>query len=289
MKNTIEKSKKAVDGVVTVAGKGFKHYLKTCLLGLVLLITARMLTKPEILLDPIDYIKSLNIDALGIGVVLFLLIIISYQLARSLSNDKIKVEASTFTEALSKSKREIDAENEREHTELVIKRLENGAKLRAELKDLLIRLGASRACICEMHNGTNNLAGIPFLYLDMSYEETIPKVTSISDEFKNFNLSKYPFFNEHIKDLCWIGTIDELEKEDHLLASKVNMYDDSVYGAIMVLRGSDSLLGFLIVTFNEMNNDLPDETEIVTAMCNSAQLITNKLDKEVILKEIKSK
>ena len=152
------------------------------------------------------------------------------------------------------------------------------------MKDLLIRLGATRAAVCEMHNGTNNLAGIPFLYLDMTYEEISPKVDYVIDNFKNFNLAKYPFITSHIKDMYWSGSIDELKKEDPYLASRIKL-NDTEYGAYIVLRGYDStMIGLLVVTFNS-DTFLPDEDSLLNSMMSSGQILSTLLD-ETCLYEI---
>ena len=136
-----------------------------------------------------------------------------------------------------------------------------------------------------MHNGTNNLAGIPFLYLDMTYEEISPKVDYVIDNFKNFNLAKYPFITSHIRDMYWSGSIDDLKKEDPYLATRIKL-NDTEYGAYIVLRGYDStMIGLLVVTFNYNDSDLPDEDDLLNAMMSSGQILATLLD-ETCLYEI---
>ena len=242
-------------------------------------------THPEVILEPGKLATYVNSNSLITLSILFVLISFTYQIARGIYVEKEAQNRKKLVNDVEEAQR-ISREKEiQQHKYLVEKRIENSTKIRFELKDLLIRLGATRAAVCEMHNGTNNLAGIPFLYLDMTYEEISPKVDYVIDNFKNFNLAKYPFITSHIKDMYWSGSIDELKKEDPYLASRIKL-NDTEYGACIILRGSDTaIIGLLVVTFNYNNSDLPDDEKLLNAMMSSGQILATLLD-ETCLYEI---
>lgn len=283
--NTLKEAKHLTETIVSFAGKGFWSFLKNAILVLMVILIMFIGTHPEVILEPDKLASYINSDSLAALGVLFVLIIFTYQLARGIYVEKENQNRKKFVNDVEEAQR-ISREKEiQRHKHLVEKRIENSPKIRFELKDLLIRLGATRAAVCEMHNGTNNLAGIPFLYLDMTYEEISPKVDYIIDNFKNFNLAKYPFVTAHIKDMYWSGSIDDLRKEDPYLASRIKL-NDTEYGACIVLRGSDTtMIGLLVVTFNYNDSNLPDEDDLLNAMMASGQILATLLD-ETCLYEI---
>ena len=282
--NTLKEAKHLTETIVSFAGKGFWSFFKNAILVLMVILIMFIGTHPEVILDPDNLATYVNSNSLIALAVLFVLISFTYQLARSIYVEKENQNRKKLVNDVEKAHR-ISREKEiQRHKYLVEKRIENSTKIRFELKDLLIRLGATRAAVCEMHNGTNNLAGIPFLYLDMTYEEISPKVDYVIDNFKNFNLAKYPFITSHIKDMYWSGSINDLKKEDPYLASRIKL-NDTEYGAYIVLRGYDStMIGLLVVTFNS-DTFLPDEDSLLNSMMSSGQILSTLLD-ETCLYEI---
>ena len=285
MINTLKEVKRLTETLVSFAGKGFWSFFKNIILVLMVILIMFIGTHPEVILEPGKLATYVNSNSLITLSILFVLISFTYQIARGIYVEKESQNRKKLVNDVEEAQR-ISREKEiQQHKYLVEKRIENSTKIRFELKDLLIRLGATRAAVCEMHNGTNNLAGIPFLYLDMTYEEISPKVDYVIDNFKNFNLAKYSFITSHIKDMYWSGSIDELKKEDPYLASRIKL-NDTEYGACIILRGSDTaIIGLLVVTFNYNNSDLPDDEKLLNAMMSSGQILATLLD-ETCLYEI---
>ena len=159
------------------------------------------------------------------------------------------------------------------HNELARKRMEAGPVVSSVLKDLILDLGATRAVLCEMHNGTNNLNGIPFLYADAVYEEIVRTADYVTDEYKNFNMARYPFIGNHFYDQIWIGTRDDIEAEDPHLAAKLK-HTGAEFGTLQVIQGLRAPLGFLAVTYDAMAaKNKPSKTLITQKMDIAAQKI----------------
>lgn|SRR5574344_1395048 len=194
-------------------------------------------------------------------------------------NSKVKQEE-LIKKYVKESMRQQDAkaaQNKKKHDQLIQYRMEIGPKISNILKDIIIELDASRTCVVEMHNGTNNLSDIPFLYGDMAYEEIDSDLDYSMDEFKNVNLVKYKFIDNHYADGCWIGTREEIEKEDPRFAYALASYG-AEYVASIVLQGAERPLGFLLVFFNSTQN-LPSHDEILTILGTAAQKVSLLLDK----------
>lgn len=274
---TLKEIKSIKDNLVSSSGKGFISFLKNILMIVLVIVIMFLGSNPEILLRPKQFIESFNSDVFfGFGV-LFFLICATYQLGVSINKETKQNDSKKVIEEFKNTELGIKQQEKEEHEKLINRRINISSDIRHELKDLLIKLGASRASVCEMHNGTNNLAGIPFLYLDMTYEERIPAVDFVMDEYRNFNMNKYPFITNHIRQGSWIGSLQDVEREDAHLAAKLK-FGDSNYGAFVALRGSRSIIGLLAVTFHTDTH--PEKADIIAALAGSAQVISSLLDKQ---------
>lgn len=265
------------ENLISNSNKGFGSFFKNILMIILIVLIMFICSNPVILLHPEEVIGELNGNVFFAVGILFLLICGTYQLGVDINKESNIQRNKQVVKEIKSAEIDIKKQEENAHNELVKKRIKNSPLIRSELKDLLIKLGAQRATVCEMHNGTNNLAGIPFLYMDMTYEEKSPDAEYITDEYHNFNMGKYPFMTNHFDSKSWIGSIQEVEKEDEHLATKLKL-GDSKYGGWVVLRGMKSVIGFLCVTFND-ENEHPDKATIMSSLTSSAQLISALLDK----------
>ena len=79
---------------------------------------------------------------------------------------------------------------------VIEKRRQIDPLIKADLVDLRGEVNASRAFLFEAHNGGNNLNGLPFLYVDMTYDEPRHDLVRIQDEYKNISQSRFDFMNK---------------------------------------------------------------------------------------------
>ena len=259
------------------ASKGFGHFMKNVGMVILMFVFIFILTNPDCIADPSSFFPNFTLNSLWVVFALFLAIVGFYQLARSVMKDNregFKEERiDEYEEAIKRN----DNEKKRYHVNAVQKRFEIGPLIGNELKSLLINLDADRAAILEMHNGTNNASGLPFIYGDMVYEEISPNVGFASDEFKNFNLAKLPFVALHYHDKTWIGSVDEIEKEDPYFAAKLRVVEVN-YGAFVVLEGINGPLGFLTLFFKDEKKH-PSKAKIIAELNHSCQILSTLLDK----------
>lgn len=143
----------------------------------------------------------------------------------------------------------IDAiENERHHN-AVTRRIYVDSEIRLMLHKLLHTLDADRAWLIELHNGSKNLSsGLPFIYGDMLIEEVADGISNVDDEYKDFNLSKYPFIAKVFDDGVFWGPIESIREIDERMYFKFKSNDLNEI-AVMALYYGDKPLGVLGISF----------------------------------------
>lgn len=150
--------------------------------------------------------------------------------------------------------------NEKRHTEAVIKRLENEPEIRANLISLKNELQADRVYILETHNGGTNLAGLPFLYVDLTYAEPKSSLTWLESEYKNVRLSRYPWATELYQNSYYSEPVDYLKNLDPELYFRLTSENVSYMAAIM-MYGKNNPSGVIGVVYT--NGDvMPSKDEI---------------------------
>ena len=61
------------------------------------------------------------------------------------------------------------------------------------LNNVLTKTNADRVFVLELHNGTNNTAGLPFIYAEMTYCAIAENIHHIDEDNINLNLSRFNF------------------------------------------------------------------------------------------------
>ena len=263
--------------LIKSSSRGFGHFMKNFAFLLLAFLVMFILTNPDCITNPKDFFGTFSWNSLWIIFVVLISGIGLFQLGRSLWEDERTERSQSRIDEYEEALKKKDAEEKQHHAELVKKRFEVGPHISNELKNLLINLDADRAAILEMHNGTNNASGLPFIYADMVYEEISPKVGFISDEFKNLNLAKLPFVANHYKEKTWIGPRNDIDAEDAYFGAKLRLAGVE-YGAIVILEGINGPIGFLTLFFaNETKH--PTKAKIIAELNHSSQIISTLLDK----------
>lgn len=277
MKNTMKDINSLKDELAKASTKGFGYFMKN--VGMVILIVLAMyiLTNPDILTNPAEFFRNVSKDSLWVVLVLFFIVSAFYQLSKSVQEEKRKDYKEERIDDVEEAIKRSDEATRKHHAELVQKRFEISPLISNELKRLLIALDADRAAILEMHNGTNNSSGLPFIYGDMAYEEISPNVGYASDEFKNFNLAKLPFVSLHYNEKTWIGSVDEVGKDDPYFAAKLRVVEVN-FGAFVVLEGINGPVGFLTLFFKDEKKH-PTKARIIAELNHSSQILSTLLDK----------
>lgn len=145
------------------------------------------------------------------------------------------------------------------------------------LNNTLNAVDADRVFVLEMHNGTNNTSGLPFLYVEMTYCQVAPNVTHIDEDYINLNLSRFdfPLYLEEKK--FWYGSVDELKVIDNKMALRLES-NGAKYFAIMTIQGMKNELGYFGVSFTH-DVSINNTDELMIQLTNATQKISTLLDR----------
>lgn len=255
--------------IIKASEKGPRYFFKNALLIVLVLLGVYIVSKPEILFNPSQFVENFDSSSIYSFVFLAAIVIGVFQLGRSIIYDQ---RMNREAEDEFKDKRQ-----QKEHNEEIIRRIQKNPEISNILKDILINLNATRATVCEMHNGTNTLAGVPFVHLTMTYEEISNEVDYSSEDYNNINMSRMPFVSKYFKKGYWIGPTEDIEKEDGYLGEKLKRNNDNYMGFV-IMHGKKEVLGVLTVAFKDKDPKLAD-IEISNQLMIASQKLSILLDK----------
>jgi hypothetical protein len=158
-----------------------------------------------------------------------------------------------------------------------MKRLNNEPQIREAVINLRSDLDADRVYILETHNGGENLANLPFLYVDLTYAEPRSQAAWMEEEYKNVRLSRYPWASEVFRQTYWSGTIEVLEELDPELYYRLKN-EDVRFMASMMLYGTYNPCGVVGVVYTDDN--YPSDDTIKRVLMRYATTLSTLLNNE---------
>lgn len=168
----------------------------------------------------------------------------------------------------------IERVQDQAHAERSEIRREGSPAVKEYLIDLREELSSSRTFLFEAHNGGTNLNGLPFLYIDMTYDEPLKSQPKIQDEFKNVSQTRYDFIDMCYRSGFWYGTIEEIKDIDTELYYRYQKYGVKKV-AFMVIYGERLPYGAIGAEFIE--DDSPDYNTVRRELSRTANKILVKL------------
>lgn len=157
-------------------------------------------------------------------------------------------------------------------------------KIQKNLDAILYTLNADRAYLIEFHNGKKNTTGLPFRYMDVSYEVTNQdsKATKIGMFYQNVptTLYKFPYFL--IERKYYIGTIDDFKAIDADLGKQMEA-NFAKYFAVIALNSDGTPLGYLGISWCDLEN-VPDLNTIKAKLHTYDKTFSQLLDFRVQMK-----
>lgn len=171
----------------------------------------------------------------------------------------------------------MDEIKQEKHTESVLKRLNNEPKIREAVINLRSELDADRVYILETHNGGENLASLPFLYVDLTYSEPRAQTAWMEDEYKNVRLSRYPWASEVYKSTYWSDDIDNLIELDPELYHRLKS-EGAKFMAVMMLYGTYNPCGVVGVVYTD--GEHPSDDEIKRVLMRYGSTLSTLLNNE---------
>lgn len=151
------------------------------------------------------------------------------------------------------------------------------------LKRTLSELNADRAFVIELHNGSNNTAGLPFIHCTMTYEEVAKGVEPADEDYQNLTLSRFSFPQFLHENDFWVGFVSEGENIDPKIVKKL-ISSDVNYIAITTIRSDECELGYYGIVY--CNGRKPDDNrEVIKNMISNVQHLSKLLDKQDEVKD----
>jgi len=145
---------------------------------------------------------------------------------------------------------------ERTHNERMDRRTNNTPLIQNELDNLRVRYNASWVSVWELHNNTNNLDGLPFIFASLNYESMNPGLIPIAEQFDNVRLSLYPLSTYLREHEMWYGDVEGLKEIDYSAYYRAKALGISYIGfKLMQVEGApNAVLSFAYVEGSEMPN-----------------------------------
>lgn len=140
--------------------------------------------------------------------------------------------------------------------------------------------GADRVFIFEMHNGTNNTSGLPFMYAEMTYEELRHGVLPVAEDWGKLTMTLYNFPLAVKERGYWEGTLEDLKTIDYKIGLKAEANDVKYLFICMLYGVRENCLGAMGLTFINEDN-LQNSTKVKQSMIMHAQQVAILLDTAV--------
>ena len=141
-------------------------------------------------------------------------------------------------------------EKDKAHEEGISKRFATMEEINGMLREAMMFSGADRACILEMHNGTNNTAGLPFIYCEMTYEQVREGVVPVDDNYARLNLTRFTFPYYLMQNGCYYGDVKHGAIIDAKICAKMAL-EGTAYIVIYQIGDGQNALGYFALTWNE--------------------------------------
>ena len=161
-------------------------------------------------------------------------------------------------------------------------RLNITPEVREELSDLAKKLNVDRTMLLEYSNGSQNLVGLPFLFLNATNEFVKAGVCSVSNKYQRTNTSIFATVIEDMERLgyLYVENIEDIKEKYPMLYGM--MKSDKVTSIILYpLYGMDNSIGFLEI----MDKDTINKCEAVPTLAVAAQKISSLLNYDEIKHE----
>ena len=193
----------------------------------------------------------------------------------TISADVIFKQKTVVTDAIN----EIDNFKSVEHAEQMELRRDIRPKVSELLRHTILTVDADRAFVLELHNGSQNTAGLPFIHCSMTYEEDASDIEAIDEDYQNITLSRFNFPEYLHKNDFWYGTVDEFEKIDKKIADRMRS-SGANYLVITTIRTKYNELGYYGITF--CNGKTPKSTkQLMAHLLITVQDLSKLLDNTI--------
>lgn len=169
----------------------------------------------------------------------------------------------------------IETVQKERHEELIAKRLSIDNEMRENLLDLKASINADRMFIFETHNGGENLNGLPFIYVDLTYSEPKKSTAWLVDEYRNVRLARYPLASKLYEETYFFLSLDEIKNIDPELYYRLDK--ENVKNLSMIIMYADKTPVGVIGAVFTRNENLPSKQELKKYMLQYSNTISKLL------------
>lgn len=170
----------------------------------------------------------------------------------------------------------VNKTKEEEHLKNIELRRKIQPQIESTLNTMLKSCKADRAFIIELHNGSNNINGVPFLHGSVTYDASVEGLDIIDEDYQNLSLSRFEMASYLHTNFDFIGSIEELRKIDKKLAAKLSS-NDVQYVVMSTLHDGNKEWGWFGVLYNRKTN-IPSEKELLNNILIESQSITKEMN-----------
>ena len=169
----------------------------------------------------------------------------------------------------------MDQYREAKHAEKMVERMNNTPLIQAELDKFRIQTNASWVSVWELHNSTNNLDGMPFLFASLTYESMNPALTPIGEQFDNVRLSLYPLASYLRDKEIWYGTAEDLQALDNTAYYRAKALGITYLGfkLMEIENAPNAIMSFAFVE----GTDIPDPSDFVQSWVMASYKVNSLL------------
>lgn len=174
----------------------------------------------------------------------------------------------------------INKEKQYQHDEEYEARLYFSAEIKENLYEILCKCGADLVVLTELHNGGNNLSGLPFTAYNITEQTTSTNSNILTCSLENRPMSEYSFIYREIlksnKNIFW-GNVDKISVDiDGQISAKLKLIDKASMICIGLFNNKNKLFAFINIFFNDkyLTQEFIDQLNIYKQQIT----ITNKID-----------
>lgn len=158
------------------------------------------------------------------------------------------------------------------------------------LQGLAEETDANRAIIFEFSNGTNNLVGLPFMFMTAAAEVASPGLPLMSPRHQRLNTSIIANFLARLeKDESIYVNRNTVIPEDYMVMEQIMKRADLDSMLFYSIQGMDEAIGFLVVATTKSSGQTLNMTKALLSMSKAAQKISSMINFEEIQKREKKR
>lgn len=145
------------------------------------------------------------------------------------------------------------------------------------LSDLILDTGANRALLFEFSNGTSNLAGLPFLFINATSESVSLGTPSVVSSYQRLNICLMAefIFELETKGYYHVDNIEDIKDVYPALYSLLKR-DNVTSVTAYAIYGVNELMGYIII--HSINGKILTRSEVLPQVAEAAQRVSALLN-----------